>query len=688
MDQIHHFLHNHPLILTELVEEEEVFDQFHCSGCGESLSVPSMDAVIAIFTFINPAPSFQKRSKISFTHALFFSKVYPTPMAIYAMLVLKASCVSAMPVEGVISIPTIESEGEELIQHFTHWHPLKRLVDGIGKEKDLEVRCGICNKLCCGSSNSCACGCEECNFFVHYSCMSNIPRQINHFFHPSCPLILFAAPFSHLVLGSGCASCGKRGPGLFFGCQKCLFQLDVECALLPTIDSKDADKIQHSAHQHPLALHENMESEARCRACGENCSEAKREMDQIHHFLHTHPLILTEEKVGEIHCRGCGKGLSGPIYGCRDCDFFLLNPAPSFNFHRSCTISFTPAPLSSTLHPIDATLVSNTAMVSAIAVKALVDQKNKDLEVGCHICDKLCSGSSNSFSVYGCEECNFFLHKSCMMNTPRQINHLFHPSRPLILLTTSFDRCQGCAESGSRLVFRCGKCQNFQLDVKCALLPTVESKGADKIQHSGHQHPLALRENMEYGSEAGIPFIRYTLSPLPPDPDHDTFRCPACGGHGDRSLLLYRCTKCHLHPLTRSFSPFEFELNSPEDVYNSDDEFYCDVCEGKNSNLKQFITVKNANLLLRFAVLCPRVTLEARDEENSALEATIEKLNNEIEELRAKEKLMEVEIEKLQTALKPTKKKLEELETDRVISIYELNHKKKEDSYPTEASTS
>lgn len=45
---------------------------------------------------------------------------------------------------------------------------------------------------------------------------------------------------------------------------------------------------------------------------------------------------------------------------------------------------------------------------------AVVDQK--DLEVWCGICEKLCSDYA-----YGWEECNFF-SDLCMMNIPRQIN--------------------------------------------------------------------------------------------------------------------------------------------------------------------------------------------------------------------------------------------------------------------------
>ncbi|MBA0646544.1 hypothetical protein Goklo_014500, partial [Gossypium klotzschianum] len=162
--------------------------------------------------------------------------------------------------------PIIQSQGdeEELIQHFTHWHPLKL----VPFNNHLEVGCAICNKLCfINASDSSFYGCQDCNFFVHHSCMIDIPRQINHFFHRSCPLVLLTKiPYQY-------EGCDEASSGLAFHCGKCKFQLDVKCALLSTVESKDTDKIQHPAHDHPLALHESKEfgTKVRCRGCGEYC---------------------------------------------------------------------------------------------------------------------------------------------------------------------------------------------------------------------------------------------------------------------------------------------------------------------------------------------------------------------------------------------------------------------------------
>ncbi|XVE85801.1 hypothetical protein DITRI_Ditri17bG0120500 [Diplodiscus trichospermus] len=366
---------------------------------------------------------------------------------------------------------------------------------------------------------------------------------------------------------------------------------------------------------------------------------------------------------------------------------------------------------------------------------ALVDEK-KDLKVHCEICQKPCSGSLDS-SCYGCQECNYFFHTSCMINIPPQFNHFFHPSGPLLLVMTTKNYsywCNGCdeyyfgAESGL-VFFHCGKCE-FNLDVKCALLPTVESKGADKIQHYVHEHPLALRESKEFDSEvwcracgencSGLCFVckrcnfflhrqcavefpleteihhRFhpphplTLSPLPWDPDPDIFPRLACGGRSNRFMLTYHCTKCdvnlhfdcakprlehilfncflrcvqcefnihpycfpstpktikhecHLHPLTITESPFEFELTTSEDKYNSDDEFYCDVCATKRFKRESVYYCEKCRFVAEIRCLISKLfpsliaskcqtTVDSRaipkNEENSVLETAIVDINN------------------------------------------------------------
>ncbi|XVF51806.1 hypothetical protein PTKIN_Ptkin04bG0213900 [Pterospermum kingtungense] len=417
------------------------------------------------------------------------------------------------------------------------------------------------------------------------------------------------------------------------------------------------------------------------------------DMDQIHHFLHTHPLILTEEKVNdEVHCKGCGKGLSGSIYGCRDCEFYL---------HKSCAELQLPPEVQNYFHPCSLVLgiVSTASHTTCNAcfhdvsgfsyncgrcdlymhVKcalqpliesegeelihhfthwhplALVDQ-NKYLESKCRICDKLCSVSSNSSSVYGCEECNFFLHKSCMINIPRQINHLFHPSCPLILLTTRSYWCDGCREHGSGLVFRCGKCK-FHLDVKCTLLPTVESKDADKIQHFSHYHPLALRENMKFGNDVIL------------CGEQRSIKGRAISRDEENSALETTIAKPsnEIAELNVEEKPLEVEFEK---------------LQARLQQIKRRLKLLPSLTISQSTIKGGVISI---DEDYSALEATIAQRKNEIAELRAKEKPLEVEVQKLQKKLTTTKQRLKELETDNALDIFWLNHNKRENNYSAEA---
>ncbi|XVF51804.1 hypothetical protein PTKIN_Ptkin04bG0213700 [Pterospermum kingtungense] len=432
--------------------------------------------------------------------------------------------------------------------------------------------------------------------------------------------------------GVNCMGCDKASPGPIYGCVACEFYLH------------------------------------------KSCSEVPRE---IQNFFHPCPLVLS---IVRCKCNACFQPCFGFSYGCKRCDF---------NMHVECA----QRPI---IESQGEELVHHFTHWHPLA---LVDQSNKDLEVHCRICDKLCSGSggSTTSSAYGCEECNFYVHNSCMINIPRQMNHLFHPSCPLIPLICLPFTCRGCGDyDDSLLGFTCGECR-FQLDFKCALLPTVESKDADKIQHSSHQHPLALRENREFGSEDQCiaceehcldscyvcercdlflhrqcadafefrpkihhpfhPLHPLSLSPLPPDsPDQAAVLCAACGGFNEKTLLVYQCVECDSYLHTHCAKQLLPSLKNSKD----------------------------------------QSSMKGKDEENSSLEATIAKINNEIEELRSKEKPLEVETEKLRAMLEategdllPIKKRLEELEKDRFLNVYELKHNMKENKHPTDqASTS
>ncbi|KAB1993193.1 hypothetical protein ES319_D13G012600v1 [Gossypium barbadense] len=274
-------------------------------------------------------------------------------------------------------------------------------------------------------------------------------------------------------------------------------------------------------------------------------------------------------------CKVCWTYLSGPTYGCEPCKYFL---------HKSCLDEFKEEVQSSfhlcplriahyfkySFHARSGdcflcyeTITSNFSYICKLsctfqthvecAVKPmveysdeeytiqhfthhhplkLVDSNQKD-EVMCSFCEELCSSSSSSSSssTYGCMRCEFFLHKSCMKSIPRQlINHRIHPCALIFISSDRYSdtKCDCCGEHiVPGMQFSCGACA-FNLHIKCALFPIIDSEDAKEIQHFSHPHTLALVQNdEEYGSEARcVACAQICLAPPAP-----TFRCSRSCNH-------------------------------------------------------------------------------------------------------------------------------------------------------------
>ncbi|KAI7757395.1 hypothetical protein M8C21_001924, partial [Ambrosia artemisiifolia] len=98
--------------------------------------------------------------------------------------------------------------------------------------------CAVCEL----PSNGFAYGCTKCNYYVDINC-AFIPKEITHDSHPNHLLSIVKSPRKQ------CKACkyGTYGK-LVFHCPSCDFYIDVECALLlPRI-------IKHKIDKHPLTL--------------------------------------------------------------------------------------------------------------------------------------------------------------------------------------------------------------------------------------------------------------------------------------------------------------------------------------------------------------------------------------------------------------------------------------------------
>ncbi|KAK8258794.1 hypothetical protein V6Z11_D13G013400 [Gossypium hirsutum] len=249
----------------------------------------------------------------------------------------------------------------------------------------------------------------------------------------------------------------------------------------------------------------------------------------------------------------------------------------------------------------------------------LVDSNQKD-EVFCSICEELCSSSSSS--TYGCMECKFFLHKSCMKSILRQlINHRIHPCTLIFMSDPYLYIGSDCC--GERIVpgmkFNCGAC-DLNIHVKCALFPTIDSEDAKEIQHFSHPHTLALVQNdEEYGSEPRcVACAQICLAPAP------TFRCSRSCNH----FFLHKSCYVKLPYKSINFKhPFhpERSLIITSLPYN-DHIRTCDACcRGIDSTLLAYSCPESKckfNLHLDCYKLLPSITFSGHQHLLTLLEKT------------------------------------------------------------------
>lgn len=459
------------------------------------------------------------------------------------------------------------------IDHFSHEHPLtlferenKISTKYWRKKKNI---CEGCQKFCTAPLYACT----QCSFYLHKSC-ADLPIEFQNPFHPQShgPLVLFFDANKSFP----CGACFKICNGFYFQCEVCNFDLHVDCAfLMPTLE--------------------------------EGCK-------QLQHFTHLHPLVLVEKKdeiVNRVKCLVCWEHCFGPCYGCDPCGIFLHQPCAEFkypqeiqNFTHSCTLT-----LQNRVHPflcqacdtymqgicyhcepcrfnidVECALLESIRSEDGKQVKhfnhrhplALIEKLDSD-NIYCFAC-----GKGGLEPTYVCNKIkrDFSLHKSCAGFASKIYDYL-HPKHPLSLLlrptnhTTQVEyRCNACCGDCSGLTYRCDLC-DFNLHVECTeQVPT--------IKYESHEHLLLLVENLS--GEAKCNGCDKSC-------DSSVLRCPQCDFN-----LHVQCGplpdtikhKCHVDTLTLVESPVDGESDS-------DDEFYCDVCEEKrNPRLPIYFCVQDS----------------------------------------------------------------------------------------------
>lgn len=370
-----------------------------------------------------------------------------------------------------LQLPRTSKPGdqEQKINHFSHEHPL---ILGEEEEKDVIVTCAACGDDC---SSSRIYGCEECEYFLHESC-ANLPRDMKHLYHAEHPLELQVAIYNY------CDFCERSIEGFTYRCDECDFDLDIGCALMPSIRPGTTTQVEDVkkkffGHDHALTRSVKKEEEGVvCSACEKRCTgliyacddcefflhKGCAELPQEHrHFFHPGHKLTLQHSYSEVCCNACEKKCRGFTFSCGQCNFHL---------DVRCAVGVGKIHHFSHVHPLK--------------------PPEMELEGKCLACNQSLSDSSQ---IYGCKDCKYFLHESCA-KLPLERTHPYHESHPLKLQVASYNYCDFCGEKIEGFVYRCDQC-DYNLDMECAEKPNFSSERIKKVQelkikNFAHDHEL------------------------------------------------------------------------------------------------------------------------------------------------------------------------------------------------------
>jgi hypothetical protein len=452
-------------------------------------------------------------------------------------------------------------------------------------EKTQVIVCSGCDKSVCGPTYKCS----HCNFFLHKSC-AELPREIHHPLHPYHTLSI------HAPARSTCDACDKGCERCFFyRCNRCDFDIDIECASSWLPNTKASRHFSHE--EHPLMFVEEFEN---------------------------------DEEIQVIVCSGCDQSIYAPAYKCSLCNFFL---------HKSC------AELSPEIqHPVHP---NHTLVLQVPSKSKICDVCRRDCDrcffYHCNSCDfnldiecssiwqsniedghqhefvlifqqihftcELCGEDRNS-TAQVCRICQLFVHTACTQK-PRSIR-IRADRRHLLTLIYSLGKvikeqddhvfCQLCYKKISLKYasYYCQQC-DFVAHLSCAYYNRIEASSdtmeededidfeeheeCEELQHFNHEHNLILNRNQVeahhnklcegciqlisapfYSCEQCHYFLHSTCARLPlkkriPSHQHpfslsairgDDYItgpsfCEACGLFSDG--FAYICQKCHHYHL-------------------------------------------------------------------------------------------------------------------------------------------
>lgn len=170
--------------------------------------------------------------------------------------------------------------------------------------------------------------------------------------------------------------------------------------------------------------------------------------------------------------------------------------------------------------------------------------------------DKSCDGCMRSISTgsfYKCEQCSFFLHKSCF-ELPKEARHWICKHSRNLKYYEIFS-CHYCKFYGSGFRYRCEKCYT-NMCIRCHKVP-------DTFTTKRHEHHHLIFDH-KYEKEC---------NGCGAEPDKAMFKCKEC----DSFALDYRCLTL---PDSVAYKNDEHQLVLCASPDNRDlSQCYCDICE-------------------------------------------------------------------------------------------------------------
>ncbi|CAH8267072.1 unnamed protein product [Arabidopsis lyrata] len=458
-----------------------------------------------------------------------------------------------------------------------HHHPL--LFFGFR----VQLQCDVCHM-----SHRNGYFCSRCQLVVHKECVSKIESaEITHPFHARHPLKLLTDGAPDYT-DPECHICGKETANLLYHCDKCKFNLDIDCAIgNPQRLSLSKLKV----HEHTLTLMPKLMFFV-CDACGKKGDHAPYTCVQCD-FMFFHqkcaylPLVINvnhhEHRVSFKYPLGPGEWICGVCweeinwsYGAYSC-----SSCPNYAIHSRCATRkdvWDGKELDGVPEVIED--VKPFKMNDDNTITHFTHEHNMSLNKVTQersICEA-CVLPIDSYTSYKCSksDCCFILHETCA-NLPKKRRHFLSP-QPLTLRPQSQHKketiCRACDQVFCQgFVYSTYQKQNFDLLCSSITVP---------FKHGSHHHHL-LYVKLEVGHMK---------------------TCQNCGI--DQKEVVLGCIKCNYFLDFRCATlPYTVRLPRYDDhpltlCYgeNASGKYWCDICERETNSKTWFYTCKDCGVTL------------------------------------------------------------------------------------------